>query len=251
MPGRIGIIAGTGFYDLPALATSAAEQVATKFGGAQFKRGVWNSESVIFLTRHGSGHTIPPHRINYRANIRALKDSGVTSVIAVNVVGGVDPSLAPGDLTLIDDFIDFTSGRINTFFDGDDDSGVQHIDMTHVYDRKIQGALSASAAKLGIELRTGGIYAGFDGPRFETPSEIRLTALAGATVVGMTGCPEAALARELNLPYAAIALIVNPAAGLVAEEITTEAINAVLAAGKDRVLAIIEAALPAIAGRDE
>ena len=118
--------------------------------------------------------------------------------------------------------------------------------MTHVYDRGIQAALSESAANLDIPLRTGGIYAGFDGPRFETPAEIRLTALAGATVVGMTGCPEAALAREISLPYAAIALVVNPAAGLVDEEITVEAINSVLAAGKNQVLSIVAGALPKI-----
>jgi len=247
MANQVALIAGTGFYDLPALRDSAAELIDTRYGAAQITRGIWNGVDLIFLTRHGAGHTIPPHRINYRANLQALKDLGVSSIVAINVVGGVDRSLSPGDLELINDFIDFTSGRANTFFDGDDSSGVQHIDMTNVYDRRIQSALLTSADRLGIKLRTGGIYAGFDGPRFETPAEIRFAALAGATVVGMTGCPEAALARELGIPYAAIALVVNPAAGLVEAEITITEINAALAAGKDRVLSIIDGALGEIA----
>lgn len=249
MAAKVALIAGTGFYDLPALRESAAEVVATRYGDAQVTRGNWSGVDLLFLTRHGAGHTIPPHKINYRANLKALQDLGASSIVAINVVGGVDRALQPGDLELVDDFIDFTSGRINTFFDGDDGNGVQHIDMTNVYDKKIQRALLSSAERLGIKLRTGGIYAGFDGPRFETPAEIRFAALAGATVVGMTGCPEAALARELGIPYAAIALVVNPAAGLVAGEITMAEINAALAAGKSRVLAILEGALGEIAQR--
>jgi purine nucleoside phosphorylase len=189
--------------------------------------------------------------INYRANIKALQDLGVSSVIAVNVVGGVDPTLKPGDLTLIDDFIDYTSGRIGTFFDGGDEFGVKHIDMTNVYDKRIQSALLASAKSLGIPLRTGGVYAGFNGPRFETPAEIRMVAKAGGTVVGMTGCPEAALAREIALPYAAIALIVNPAAGLSSEEITMEAINEALDLGRKKVLAILADAVSRIVKTSE
>lgn len=249
MANKVALIAGTGFYDLPALRESAAEVISTRYGSAQITRGNWNGVELIFLTRHGTGHTIPPHKINYRANLQALKDVGAASIVAINVVGGVDRALQPGDLELINDFIDFTSGRTNTFFDGDDENGVQHIDMTNVYDRQIQSALLSSAERLGIKLRNGGIYAGFDGPRFETPAEIRFAALAGATVVGMTGCPEAALARELGIPYAAIALVVNPAAGLVDAEISMADINAALAAGKDRVLSILDGALVEIAKR--
>lgn len=244
---KVALIAGTGFYDLPNLTNRSEQIVDTKYGQAKIITGNMGDVEIVFLTRHGSGHTIPPHMINYRANIKALQQLGVSSVVAVNVVGGVDRTLKPGDLTLIDDFIDYTSGRINTFFDGGDEFGVQHIDMTNVYDKRIQSALLTSANRLGIKLRTGGIYAGFDGPRFETPAEIRFAALAGATVVGMTGCPEAALARELGIPYAAIALVVNPAAGLVEAEITIAEINAALAAGKDRVLSIIDGALSEIA----
>ena len=248
---KVALIAGTGFYDLPNLTNRREQIVDTKYGQAKIITGNMGDVEIVFLTRHGSGHTIPPHMINYRANIKALQQLGVSSVVAVNVVGGVDRTLKPGDLTLIDDFIDYTSGRISTFFDGGDEFGVQHIDMTNVYDKGLQEALLESAKSLGIELRTGGVYAGFNGPRFETPAEIRMVAQAGATVVGMTGCPEAALAREIGLPYAAIALIVNPAAGLSEEEITMAAIDNALAAGRTKVLAILGDAISRIAKASE
>lgn len=138
---KVALIAGTGFYDLPNLTERSEKIIETKYGAAKVLTGRLGEVELVFLTRHGSGHTIPPHMINYRANIKALQDLGVSSVIAVNVVGGVDPTLKPGDLTLIDDFIDYTSGRIGTFFDGGDEFGVKHIDMTNVYDKRIQSAL--------------------------------------------------------------------------------------------------------------
>ncbi|MBM3743618.1 MAG: S-methyl-5'-thioinosine phosphorylase [Actinobacteria bacterium] len=239
---RIALLAGTGFYDLPALAGKSPQRIETRYGSAEITIGQWQGAELVFLTRHGGGHSIPPHKINYRANIQALKDQGVSAIIAINVVGCIDTTLAPGDLTLIEDFVDFTSGRTSTFFDGED--GVRHIDMTNVYSKTVRTALSNGAKKLGIPLREGGIYAGFNGPRFETPAEIRFAALAGVTVVGMTGCPEAALAREIGVPYAAIALIVNPAAGLFDGEISEDDIKDVLVQGKAKTLSVIEAALP-------
>ena len=247
---KIGIIAGTGFYNIPGLSEKVEHDVDTAYGRARITMGEWNGVSVVFLTRHGSGHTIPPHMINFRANIRALKDAGVSRTVAVSVVGGVDPTLKAGDLSLIDDFVDFTSGREHTFFDGSTADGVQHVDVTYPYDREIQSALRASAKALSIPLREKGIYAGFNGPRFETPAEVRFAALAGATVVGMTGCPEVSLAKEANLPYATIALIVNPAAGLSEKEITIADINAALDLGRAKVLSIIEGALPILASQN-
>ncbi len=244
---RIGIIAGTGFYNLPPLIGKSPEEIPTRYGNAQITRGEWSGVEIVFLTRHGRNHSVPPHAINYRANIQALKDLKLDYVIAVNVVGGVDPTLAPGDLQLLDDFVDFTSGREHTFFDGIQPEGVQHIDVMDCYDKSVKQALMVSAKELGIPLRTGGIYAGFNGPRFETPAEIRFAALAGATVVGMTGCPEASLAKEAELKYGAIALIVNPAAGLSPVPITTEEISRVLSTTSERVIQIIEGALPLLA----
>lgn len=249
MPAKIGIIAGTGFYDLPGLNSATQKELKTSYGSALVTSGQWESVEIAFLTRHGVRHSVPPHRINYRANIRAMKDLEVSAIIAINVVGGINPALAPGEISLVDDFVDFTSGRESTFFDGTDPEGVQHIDMTNVYDKKLQAYLLDSATSQGIRLATGGIYAGFNGPRFETPAEIRFARLAGATVVGMTGCPEAPLARELGIPFASIALVVNPAAGLSEDEITMDAINAALESGKSKVLKVIAGALPNLAER--
>jgi 5'-deoxy-5'-methylthioadenosine phosphorylase len=246
MPKIIGLIAGTGFYDLPALKDGESRELDTLYGKAQIRSGEWNGARLIFLTRHGVGHSIPPHLINYRANIKAMKDLGVEQIIAINVVGGINPKLSPGDLCLVDDFIDFTSGRQHTFSDGSK-PGVQHVDLTRPYDAKIQSALRQSAKESGILLHENGVYAGFNGPRFETPSEIRLAALAGATVVGMTGCPEVSLAREIGIAYASIALVVNPAAGLSEAEITMDEINKALDLGKSKALTVIEGALKVLA----
>ena len=240
----IGIIAGTGFYNLPALQGRPSEEIKNKFGTAKVTRGIWNGVEIAFLTRHGSDHSVPPQRVNYRANIQALKDLDVSYVIAVNVVGGIDPMLKPGDLQLVEDFIDFTSGREHTFFDGVQPEGVKHVDVVDCYDTTVRAAMRESAAALQTPLHEGGIYAGFNGPRFETPAEIRFAALSGATVVGMTGCPEVSLAREAELRYAAIAVVSNPAAGLSMEPITTEEIGRVIEAASARVVSIIEGALP-------
>ncbi len=240
---KIGIIAGTGFYNLPALSNNSPEKIETVFGSALVTQGVWHNADIVFLTRHGIDHSVPPSAINYRANIRALKDLGVAGVIAVNVVGGIDPKLAAGSMQLIDDFVDFTSGRAYTFFDGIQRDGVQHVDVVGAYDKEIQAALAASAKSAKIHLHYGGIYAGFNGPRFETPAEIRLAALAGATVVGMTGCPEVSLAKEIALKYASIALVVNPAAGVSDKPITLEGIGLVLKESSEKVITIIDGAI--------
>ena len=244
---KIGIIAGTGFYNLPALQGTTAVAVDTVYGKASITTGAWHGVEIAFLTRHGVDHSVPPSAVNYRANITALKNAGVDFVIAVNVVGGIDPALPAGSLQLLDDFIDFTHGRADTFFDGVQPGGVQHIDMSHLYDADVKAKMAAAAKSAGIDLKTGGIYAGFNGPRFETPSEIRLAALAGATVVGMTGVPEVSLAKEAGLRYAAIALVVNPAAGISNTPITMEDINSALKAASERVLTIIDGTIKAFA----
>lgn len=247
MPPKIGIIAGTGFYDLPGLEGATQAELQTDYGSALVTSGRWEGIEIAFLTRHGAKHSVPPHRVNYRANIRVMKDLEISAIIAINVVGGIDPTLAPGDISLIDDFIDFTSGREGTFFDGTNPEGVKHVDMTNVYDKNLKRILQESATSQGVNLVTGGIYAGFNGPRFETPAEIRFARLAGATVVGMTGCPEAPLARELGIPFASIVLVVNPAAGISTDEITMDSISAALDSGKNKVLKVIAGALPNLA----
>ena len=240
MTNPIGVIAGTGFYSLAALEGAQTLEVATPFGAAQYTRGGWHGQDVIFLTRHGAGHSVPPHLVNYRANIVALKEAGVKDVFAINVVGGVDPTLEPGSICCLDDFLDFTKSRPVTLFDGSTPEGVVHTDLLHPYHPELRQELLAAAAAVGVSVRDGGVYACFEGPRFETPAEIRMAAMLGAHVAGMTGVPEVTLAAEAGLRYAALSLIVNPAAGLSDEPITMEELNLVLAAGSGQVLKVLE-----------
>ncbi len=236
----LGIIAGTGFYSLATLENAVDESVETDFGSAKFTRGSWYGVEVIFLTRHGSGHSTPPHLINYRANIRALKDQGVEDVVAINVTGGVNPELIPGSLVCLSDFLDFTKQRPVTFFDGTTPEGVVHTDVMDAYHPELRASLMTAAKRANITMKDGGVYACFEGPRFETPAEIKMCQVLGVDVVGMTGVPEVTLAKEIGLRYAAISLIVNPAAGLSDEPISMEELNRVLALGSDDVLKVLE-----------
>jgi len=237
----LGMIAGTGFYDLEALDDTRSETVETAYGPTPVTRGTWHGQPVVFVTRHGVGHKVPPHRVNYRAIIRALAGLGVRDVLAVNVTGGIDPDLEAGEIVVLDDFLDFTRRRESTFHDGDGPEGVVHTDMTSAYDPNLRRELLDAASAIGQPVLDGGVYACFDGPRFESPAEIRLAALAGGTVAGMTGVPEVTLAAEAGLRYAALSLVVNPAAGVrPGEPITMDEISAVLDTGAPKVLAVLD-----------
>ena len=247
MSGHLGVIAGTGFYSLDAL--DAPEQIIlrTEFGEAKAVVGGLHGRTTVFLARHGADHSVPPHMVNYRANIQALIDLGVSEVLAVNVVGGI--GLDSGALSVIDDFLDFTKGRPVTFFDGSTPEGVVHTDMTEPYDARLRAVLLDSADALGIPVERSGIYAAYEGPRFETRAEIRMAQAMGASVVGMTGVPEVVLAKEKSLPYASLCLVANPAAGL-GPEITIDEVMAVVAAGAQTVGSIVvEAAARLAQGR--
>ena len=241
-PPPLAVVAGTGFYDLDALQDRSEETVETAFGRARVVRGGWHGLPVVFLTRHGPGHSVPPHLVDYRSNIRALADLGVRDVLAVNVTGSIDPDLVPGDLLCLDDFVDFTKQRPVTFFDGSTPEGVVHTDVSAPYDPDLRRELLAAAATTGHRVRDGGVYAAFEGPRFETAAEIRLARLAGGDVAGMTGVPEVTLAREAGLRYAALSLVVNPATGVgdADEPITMAEIEAVLARSRTAVLSILD-----------
>lgn len=172
----------------------------------------------MFLPRHGVGHTIAPHEVNYRANIAALVELGITGAIATNAVGSLRLDLPPGSLVLLDDFIDFTRARPLTYFD----SGARHTDFTNPYCPTLRHCLMESAAREDIELLQRGTYVCVDGPRYESPAEVQLFAQWGADVVGMTGLPEAVFAREAGLCYAAVAIVTNCAAGLQEQELKHE-----------------------------
>jgi 5'-methylthioadenosine phosphorylase len=210
----IAIIGGTGVgqFDLD----SPPEQriITTPYGDALAQVGMLRGKTIAFLARHGAGHKVPPHQINYRANIAALVKLGVRAVLATTAVGGLRIELKPGEFVLLDDLIDFTRDRTHkTFFDGDGGQ-VVHTDFTRPYSEPLRTAIQEAAQTLAIPLRSTGTYLCNDGPRYETPAEVRLFAQWGADVVGMTGVPEATLAREAGLHYAGISLVTNPGAGI-------------------------------------
>ena len=210
----IAIIGGSGLTQLANLEITSRKIVRTPYGepSGPLTFGCIGSSKVVFLARHGYGHTLAPHEINYRANLWALHQQEITRVIAVATVGGIAQNLAAGSIALPDQIIDYTWGRIATFFEGAEQP-VTHIDFTQPYDEDTRQMLLASARDAGVRLVEGGTYAAVQGPRLETKAEIDRLERDGATMVGMTGMPEAALARELKLPYAALAVVVNPAAG--------------------------------------
>lgn len=233
----LAIITGSGFYDVPGLTDARQETVDTPYGSARVTLGTWQAKPVAFLARHGTDHGVPPHRINYRANLWALEEVGASAVVATAVSGGIAGDLQPGDLVLIDQFLEFTKGRADTFFDGEDGT-VRHTDMTEPYDRTLRQILADAAADLDLAIRPTGTYVCANGPRFETPAEIALYRDFGADLVGMTGYPEVALAAELSLPYASIGVISNHAAGL-GPAITIDEIITVLESARPALWALI------------
>ena len=239
----LGIIGGSGLTKLPNLSISSEKAVRTPYGepSSPLSLGKFAGRDVVFLARHGAGHTIPPHRINYRANVWALQAASVTEIAAVFSVGGIASALGPGVIAVPDQLVDYTHGRTHTFFDGQD-GNVVHVDFTWPYTRSVRSALLAAAQSAGIPAIDGGVYGAVNGPRLETRAEIDFLESAGATMVGMTGMPEAGLARELGIPYAALAVSVNFAAGRgeSAEQISLEQIKHTLGPAMLRVGKILE-----------
>ncbi len=210
----LGIIGGTGLTQLANLEITHRQVARTPYGepSGALTFGRICGQEVIFLARHGYGHTIPPHEVNYRANLWALKDHGVDRVVSVATVGAIHPGLLPGMLVIPNQIIDYTHGRAATYFVGSD-KPVVHLDFTLPYCEAMRAALLEAAAGAGITLRDGGVYGVAQGPRLETAAEINRMERDGVDMVGMTGMPEAYLARELELCYAAVGAVVNQAAG--------------------------------------
>jgi 5'-deoxy-5'-methylthioadenosine phosphorylase len=227
---RIGIIGGSGLTRLQALTTEHQEVVSTPYGepSAPFTFGEFDGNPVVFLPRHGAGHTLPPHQVNYRANVWAFHHLGVRKVVGMAAVGGI--SLPPSTLCIPDQLIDYTSNREHTFFDIDLQS-VTHIDFTEPYCSELRQALLEAGMRSGVDLEDGGTYGATQGPRLETAAEILRMERDGCDLVGMTGMPEAALARELGICYACCAVVVNWAAGKETGPITMESIDRHLQTG--------------------
>jgi 5'-methylthioadenosine phosphorylase len=239
----IGIIGGTGLCKLDERA--APETVETAYGPATIVRSALGGREVIFLARHGAGHTIPPHRINYRANIRALADLECRSVLATNAVGSLRLDRGPGAFAVPDQFLDFTRQRALTFFD-EPEGRVVHVDFTEPYCPRLRGLLAEAGRELGMALAEGGVYACAEGPRFETAAEIRMYRTLGADLVGMTGVPEVVLAREAGLCYASLCTVTNLAAGVSAEPIRHGEVEALMEARFGDVTRLLAAAVQMI-----
>ncbi len=237
------IIGGTGLTQLTGFKLHRAQLIDTPYGrpSAEILRGEYGGREVLFLARHGHPHRVPPHQVNYRANLWALKQAGADAVLAVNAVGGIHAAMGSGHFCVPHQIIDYTWGRKSTYHEGQD-SPVVHIDFTEPYDRSLRELLIKAAGIAGVAISDSGVYAATQGPRLETAAEIDRLERDGADLVGMTGMPEAALARELGVPYAAINLVANYAAGRADSEhgISFDMIEAVLQESMGRVRTLIE-----------
>lgn len=219
MTATLAVIGGTGMNQWPGLVIEAEAALDTPWGrpSAPLLLGRIDGHSVVFLARHGEGHRLPPHAINYRANIAALDAYGIREIVAIAAVGGIAPWCAPGTIALPFDLIDYTYGREHTYSDGQPDTSLNHVEMTQPYDAALRHALKQAADAAGVHPSGEGVLAVTQGPRLETAAEVRRLARDGCDLVGMTGMPEAALARERGLAYACLAVSVNWGAGVQGE----------------------------------
>lgn len=239
---KLAIIGGTGVYQADMLDHVREVELDTRYGTVNLLVGTCKGREVVFMTRHGKGHTVPPHLINYRANIQALRELGVKKVIATAAVGSLNENMPPQDFVLIDQFLDFTKKRKNTFFEGQFE-GVAHVDVTAPYCPGIRNFLYTKAQELGLNIHQGGCYVCAEGPRYETAAEIKMFKQLGGDVVGMTSVPEVVLAREAGMCYATLCMVTNFAAGISPYALTHEEVLDVMQRMNEDISRLIMAAL--------
>lgn len=238
----LAIIGGTGLTQIAELTITGQERVKTPFGepSANYVFGELNGQTLVFLARHGNPHRIPPHKINYRANIWGLQQLGVSEIVAIAAVGGIGADMAPGHLAVPNQIIDYSYGREHSFF-ADDLEHVTHIDFTEPYTPALRQRILQAGNRAGLAITDGGTYGCTQGPRLETIAEIKRLRQDGCDLVGMTGMPEAALARELNIAYANVSVVANWAAGIVEGEITMAEIEKNLQLGMSNAVSLLKA----------
>lgn len=234
----IAIIGGTGVYDPSILKNVHKDMVVTPYGEVTYESGEYADKQVAFIARHGSRHSIPPHLINYRANIWAMKKIGVSHIIATTAVGSLNLDMKPGEFVLVDQFLDFTKNRVNTFYEGGE-RGVVHLDVTEPYCPQLRANIKAAADDLGIAAHNGGVYVCTEGPRFETPAEIKMFEKLGGDLVGMTNVPEVVLAHEAEICYATVSMVTNFAAGISPQALTHHEVLETMAANSDKIKRLI------------
>ena len=239
---KIALIGGSGLDRIATFKNVREHRPSTPYGqtSGPILHGELAHEEIFFLPRHGRGHTIPPHRINYRANVAALAELGVVDVVAVTAVGGISTTAPPRTIVIPDQIIDYTYGREHTFSDGLD-FDVRHVDFTEPYCADLRRELVEAAAAIGLAIEASGTYGATQGPRLESAAEIARLARDGCSIVGMTGMPEAGLAREAGLNYANCSLVVNWGAGIAEGIINLDDIGRNLAAGMDDVIGLVTA----------
>lgn len=244
MTTTIAVIGGTGMNQWPGLQVTESRTLATPYGkpSTPLLFGRVYGVDAVFLARHGEGHKLAPHAINYRANLWALHEVGAKSVVAISAVGGISANLPPAALAVPSDLVDYTYGREHTFCDGVEQP-LKHAEFTDPYASRVRDALLRGAAAASVEVVDGGVMGVTQGPRLESRAEIRRMKQDGCDMVGMTGMPEAALARELELDYASLAVSVNWAAGMGEGDIHGE-IARFIAEGMDKVRRVLGQALP-------
>lgn len=245
---KTGLIVGTGMGDLAA--DTEWREVSTPYGSACTANTMLGGKEIVLLRRHGPGLNVPPHLINYRANMSAVRDAGVKCVLSTAAVGSLSKDLKPGDLAVIHDFIDFTKRRESTILDKPGAS-VVHIDFSEPYCPVLSSAMEHAAVELGIGLARKVVYVCVDGPRYETPAEIRMFTLWGGDVIGMTGVPEVVIARELGMCYASLAIVTNYGAGISEHALSHQAVVDMVARRCKDVCAIIEQTLSSLPETDD
>lgn len=243
MPVKIAIIGGTGVYDPEILTGIREEKIATPYGDVKAVIGSYLNREIVFMARHGTDHSTPPHLVNYRGNIAALKELGVNNIFATAAVGSLNPDMAPGQFVFVDQFLDYTKGRPSTFVE----KGVVHLDMTDPYCSRLKRLLADTARKLALEYHGTGVYVCTEGPRFETAAEVRMFRQLGGDLVGMTSVPEVVLAREAEICYATIAMVTNFAAGISPNKLTHQEVLDVMAQNSANLRQLI---MQAVSGLD-
>lgn len=227
----VGLIGGSGLGEL--VSRGDYSSYPTPYGEIEYISSRINGIEVVFIPRHGRGHRYPPHKINFKGNMYLFASMGIDKVVATSAVGSLNESLPPGSIILVDQFIDYTKRRV-TFYE----DHVVHVDVTRPYCKGLMKILYGRGRELGLRIRLGGIYICSEGPRFETPAEIKMFRLMGGDLVGMTNVPEVVLARELGIHYVLIAIVTNYAAGM-QERVSQEEVLRVMNSSMDRVRGLI------------
>ncbi len=242
----IGVIGGSGLYEIEGVHIKKIKKVKTPFGSPSdaYIIAEFEDRDVIFLPRHGAKHNIPPHKINYKANIWGFKKLGVDRLLSISATGGISKQMIPGRIVILDQIIDMTRNRDSTFFDGK--KGVFHIDFTEPFCCELRASLCNAGKKAGMKLIEKGTYVCVSGPRLETKAEIKFFSKIGADVVGMTSMPEASLARELEICYAGVGVITNYAAGITGAKLTTREVIDVMKATTGKLKELLKHALEII-----